>query len=366
MIIQANSAVIDGVLRHKTWLEVEGGVISSVNSGKVINADRVVKGVLIPGFVDMHCHGGGGFYFSDSNPSEIEQAIATHYSHGTTTLVASLVTAPLDILKNQIQRLVAFAEAGKIIGIHLEGPYLARARCGAHDPSLLRDPNVDELAELLSVGQGYIKMVTIAPELNGAIDAIKYLVVHGVKVAIGHSAADFDSALRGVEAGATVVTHFPNAVSKLDDEGHTLAELAMQDTRLCLEMILDGHHVSSDVAMRIYNAASDRLALVTDAMCAAGNSDGHYLIGQLPVTVKDSVARLDSNGALAGSTLTMDEAFFNLQSLLGYSTVQAVAATSKIAARVLGFHDRGEIAVGRRADLLEVDLLEERIERILV
>ena len=364
MIIQAKSAVIAGELREKVWLEIENGLISSVNFGEVAKFDREVKGVLVPGFVDMHCHGGGGFYFSSSNPSEIKKAIQTHYSHGTTTLIASLVTAPLKVLKTQIHALVPFADAGRIVGIHLEGPYLAHARCGAHDPSLLRDPNEDELAELLSAGQGYVKMVTMAPELDGAIDSIKYLVDHGVKVAIGHSAADFDSALRGVEAGATVVTHFPNAVSKLDDEGHTLAELAMQDRRLCLEMILDGHHVSSEIAKRIYNGATDRLALITDAMCAAGNSDGHYLIGQLPVTVKDSVARLDSNGALAGSTLTMDQAFFNLQSILGFSIVQAVTATSKVAAQALGFHDRGEIAVGMRADLLEVDLLKKRISVI--
>ena len=364
MIIQAKSAVIDGALHENIWLEVQSGVISSINFGEPSHVDRVINGVLIPGFVDIHCHGGGGFYFSDSDPSKIEQAIDTHHSHGTTTLVASLVTAPLDVLKTQIQRLVSFAEAGKIIGIHLEGPYLARARCGAHDPSLLRDPKGDEIKELLSVGKGYVKMVTIAPELNGAIDSIKYLVAHGVKVAIGHSAADFDTALRGVEAGATLVTHFPNAVSKLNDEGHTLADLAMMDTRLCLEMILDGHHVSSEVAKRIYRAAPDRLALITDAMCAAGNSDGHYLIGQLPVTVKNSVARLDSNGALAGSTLTMDKSFFNMQSRLGYTIVQAVAATSKVAAQALALHNRGEIAVGMKADLLEIDVRAERISVI--
>lgn len=223
---------------------------------------------------------------------------------------------------------------------------------------------MDEFAELLSLGKGHIKMVTIAPELNGAIDSIKYLVSNGVKVAIGHSAADFDLSLRGVEAGATIVTHFPNAVSKLDDKGHTLAELALKDDRLYLEMILDGQHVSDEIAQRIYRAGSDRLALITDAMCAAGNSDGHYLIGQLPVTVKDSVARLDSNGALAGSTLTMDKAFFNMQTRLGFSIVQAVEATSKVAAQALGLHDRGEISVGMKADLLEVDLQGEKISVI--
>ena len=361
MIIQAKSAVIDGALRENTWLEVKGGLISSINFGEASKADRVVKGVLIPGFIDMHCHGGGGFYFSDLNPLEIKQAINTHHSHGTTTLVASLVTAPLDVLKTQIQRLVPFAQAGQISGIHLEGPYLAPTRCGAHDPALLRDPKVIEFAELLSAGKGYIKMVTIAPELNGAIDSIEYLVAKGVTVAIGHSAADYDAALRGVDAGASVVTHFPNAVSKLDDKGHTLAELAMNDPRLCLEMILDGHHVEDEIAKRIYQVGSDRVALITDAMCAAGSSDGHYLIGQLPVTVMDSVARLDSNGALAGSTLTMDEAFFNMHSRLGYSVVQAVLATSKVAAQALGLQDRGEISIGKRADLLEVDLRAKRI-----
>lgn len=364
MIIQAKSAVIGGELRKDIWLEVKSGLISSINHGEVAKADRVIYGVLIPGFVDMHCHGGGGSYFSDVEPLQIEKAIATHRSHGTTTLVASLVTASLDVLKTQIQRLVPLATAGKIAGIHLEGPYLAHARCGAHDPSLLRDPKVSELSELLSVGQGYIKMVTVAPELEGAIDSIKYLVTNGVKVAIGHSTADFDAALRGVEAGASIVTHFPNAVSKLDDDGHTLSELAMQDPRLCLEMILDGHHVGDDVARRILQVGSDRVALVTDAMCAAGNSDGHYFIGELPVTVRDSVARLDSNGVLAGSTLTMDHAFFNMHSRLGYSIEQCVASTSTIAARALGFDDRGEIAVGMRADLLEVDLSEKQISLV--
>jgi N-acetylglucosamine-6-phosphate deacetylase len=365
MIIQARSAVIDGVLREKMWLEISDGVISSINFGETPNPDRVVDGVLIPGFVDMHCHGGGGFYFSDPSLQQIEQAINTHYSHGTTALVASLVTAPLDVLKTQIQRLVPFAKSGKISGIHLEGPYLAPTRCGAHDPLLLRDPNVKEIEELLAIGNGHVRMVTIAPELNGAIDSIKYLVSQGVKVAIGHSAADFDLALRGVEAGANIVTHFPNAVSKLDDDGHTLADLALSDTRLFLEMILDGHHVSDETARRVCAVAHDRLVMVTDAMCAAGNSDGHYLIGQLPVTVTDSVARLDSNGALAGSTLTMDKSFFNMQSRLGYSIVQAVLATSKRPAQALSLNNRGEIAVGMKADLLDVDLQKERVSVIL-
>lgn len=366
MIIQAKSALVGGLLRENIWVEIVDGLISSINSGKPSRADHVIEGALVPGFIDMHCHGGGGFYFSSSEPSEIEIAIQTHNSHGTTSVMASLVTAPLEVIKSQIQRLVPYVKSGQILGIHLEGPYLSHARCGAHEPSFLREPRITELADLLSVGEGCVKMVTLAPELPGAIEAIEYLVSRGVKVAIGHSAADFGGALQGVVAGATIVTHFPNAVSKMDDEGSTLADLAMKDGRLYLELILDGHHVNDETVRRIYQVASDRIALVTDAMSAAGKSDGHYFIGQLPVTVKDSVARLDSNGALAGSTLTMDRSFFNLQSQLGYSLAQAVFATSQVPARALGLYDRGEIAVGRRADLLEVEAKDERISVVPV
>lgn len=361
LIIQARTAVVQGVLRENLWVQVENDLIISINEGTSSHADCTVEGVLIPGFIDIHCHGGGGKYFSSTTDQEIESVINTHREYGTTTIFASLVTEPLDVLKKQIGDLVPFAQRGKIAGIHLEGPYLAPARCGAHDPTLLRTPRVSEFEELLSVGQGFIRMVTIAPELDNAIDVIRYLVANGIIAAIGHSAADYESALRGVDAGATVITHFPNAVSKLDEVGHTLAHLAMSDARLTLELILDGHHVHNETVRRIYDAASDRVALITDAMCAAGSSDGHYLVGQLPVTVKDSVARLDSNGALAGSTLTMDKAFFNMLTNLGCSLPQAVAASSTIAARTAGLHDRGEISVGKRADLLEVNIVDRQI-----
>lgn len=364
LIIQARNAVIQGALRENIWVVVEEKVIVSIHEGISTNADRHVDGVLIPGFIDIHCHGGGGYYFSSVADDKIRNVINTHRLHGTTTIFASLVTEPLAELKNQIRRLVPFAQRGEIAGIHLEGPYLAPSRCGAHDPTLLRTPRLSEFEELVSVGEGFIKMVTIAPELEDAIGAIEYLVANEIIAAIGHSAADYDSALRGVDAGATVITHFPNAVSKLDDSGHTLAQLAMSDPRLTLEIILDGHHVKNEAVSRIYNQASERIALITDAMGAAGSSDGHYLVGALPVTVEDSVARLDSNGALAGSTLTMDNAFFNMMTVYGYSLPQAVAASSTIAARAAGLHDRGEISVGKRADLLGVNLPERLVSII--
>jgi N-acetylglucosamine-6-phosphate deacetylase len=228
---------------------------------------------------------------------------------------------------------------------------LSHAKCGAHDPQLLLNPDLAEIKELLQVADGAISMITIAPELPGAIDAITHLTAAGVTVALGHTDGDFGNAAAGTNAGGTVITHFMNAMDKVLHE-RSFASFVIADERLTVELILDGHHVSFKTAKEIYAAVGNRLIFVTDAMAAAGATDGNYTIGKLPVTVKDSVARLQSNGSLAGSTLTMDVIFRNSIHELGLSIPEAVAATSTRAARRMGLTDRGEIAVGKRADLL--------------
>ena len=356
MIIHASAAVIEGSVRENVCLKIENNIILSISSDDTDHFDLQIENFLVPSFIDIHCHGGGGNYFSDLSDAEIANVIKTHREHGTSIGLASLVTEPINTLKQQIQRLLPFAERGEIAGIHLEGPYLAKTRCGAHDPDLLRLPTIPEIEELLSVGKGQIKMVTIAPELAGALEAINYLSSKDVIAAMGHSAANYAQALEGLEAGSNLITHFPNAVSKLGDEGETLAKLALSDSRLTLEIILDGHHVDDESVSRILRTAKNRIVLVTDAMCAAGSGDGRYAIGKLPVTVSGSVARLDSNGALAGSTLTMDQAFINAFTRFGFTLPEAVAASATLPAKLLGLTDRGEIAVGKRADLIEFDL----------
>lgn len=268
----------------------------------------MAQGLRDGGFTDIHCHGGGGFYFSDTNPENIQKAISAQRQHGTANLVASLVTTDLDELKKQIARLVPFYESGDIAGIHLEGPYLSHRRCGAHEPTLLRLPALEEIKDLIDYGQGSIAMFTIAPELEGALDAIKYMSTHHVIAAIGHSDGTYEDAKAGLDAGATVVTHFTNAMSKLRDGDRTFATAVLHDDRATLELIVDGHHVPLDEVKKIFEIAGNRVVLVTDAMSAAGGSDGDYKIGALDVEVRDGVARLKSNGALAGSTLTLDKA----------------------------------------------------------
>jgi N-acetylglucosamine-6-phosphate deacetylase len=351
VIIQSDSAVIDAKLVGPTWIDVSENLIRSVNTGVHPSPGQLIDGVLIPGFVDIHCHGGGGKYFSALTPGEIHSVIETHRGHGTTTLFASLVTEPIETLKAHIQRLKPFVETGQISGIHLEGPYLSHAKCGAHDPQLLLNPDLAEIKELLQVAEGAISMITIAPELPGAIDAVKHLTAAGVTVAIGHTAGDFGNAAAGTNAGATVVTHFMNAMDKGLHE-RSFASFVIADERLTVELILDGQHVPFKTAREIYAAVGNRLIFVTDAMAAAGATDGNYTIGKLPVIVKDGVARLQSTGSLAGSTLTMDVVFQNSIQELGLSIPEAVAATSTRAAQRMGLTDRGEIAVGKRADLL--------------
>lgn len=351
MNLIAAQAVIDGQLLSEVSIEISHGVITAIGTNKP--ADRRIEGVLIPGFVDIHCHGGGGHYFSDPSDAGIEKAIQAHTSHGTTSILASLVSEPIDNLLAQIKRLNPFINKSALRGIHLEGPYLAHSHCGAHDPALLRQPTIEELKKLIDASGNMIKMVTIAPELDGAIQVIEFLSGEGIIAALGHTGADAKVAHEAINAGATLITHFNNGMPKLNT-GENINSVALTDQNIELELILDGHHINDADVATILKSAKNRVFAITDAMAAAGQPDGPYTIGKLGVTVKDSVARLDTNGALAGSTLTMDVAFLNLINKFGFSIPEAVAATSTRAAGKAGLHDAGSISVGKKADFVEL------------
>ena len=292
---------------------------------------------LIPAFIDIHCHGGGGKYFSE----DFNTALQTHFVAGTRVQLASLVTAEISLLKTQIE----YLKNQEVFGIHLEGPYLSKKYCGAHNQNLLKHPDIAEINELITIGEGSIKMITIAPELPGAINAIEYLAGQGIIVAIGHSDANAQQTSSAIAAGAKVVTHFNNAMSKIGNTD-SLSEITL-DSNLFLELIQDGKHVSANDSFSIISKAPDRIVAVTDAMSAAGCSDGEYRIGNLAVTVKDNVAKLTGTDTLAGSTLTMLDAFLNYQKLVGFE--QAVKYTSLNPAKLLGINPYdGYIAIKDR------------------
>jgi N-acetylglucosamine-6-phosphate deacetylase len=340
------------MLKEKVCIKAAGGVITAITENCAETPDSNHSGTLIPGFVDIHSHGGAGFYFSDLSPENVAAARNTHLSHGTTTHIASLVTEPIGVLEEQILRLVPMVNAGVFEGIHLEGPYLSHARCGAHEPSLLRSPDIDELSALLDAGQGAITMITLAPELDGGIEAVEYLSSRGVTVALGHSQADATTTNAAFAAGAKLITHFSNGMPKPSAGASTIAEASLAQKKIPLEMIIDGVHVSDEILREVLASGEQRTILITDSMSAAGGADGSYSIGSLDVVVLDGVARLTSNHSLAGSTLTMDKAFVNFLTF-NNNIVNCVFAASTLPAKTLGLHAVGEIAVGKKAHILE-------------
>ncbi|MFF3250283.1 N-acetylglucosamine-6-phosphate deacetylase [Actinacidiphila glaucinigra] len=312
---------------------------------------------IVPGFVDIHVHGGGGASFSSGDAEAVLTGIATHRRHGTTTLLASTVTGDLDDLSRQAALLSELVEQGDLAGIHFEGPFISPHRRGAHKPSLLRDPHPSDVRKLLDAARGTARMVTLAPELPGGLDSVRMLAEHGVIAAVGHTDAAYEATLQAVEAGATVATHLFNAMpSLLHREPGPIAAL-LEDERVTVELINDGVHLHPAVLeMAFRSAGADRVAFITDAMDAAGFGDGRYLLGPMEVDVVDGVARLVEGGSIAGSTLTLDTAFKRAVTVDGLPVADAVRALSANPARLLGAYDRiGSLEPGKDADLVVLD-----------
>ncbi|MFE1196893.1 N-acetylglucosamine-6-phosphate deacetylase [Streptomyces olivaceoviridis] len=311
---------------------------------------------LVPGFVDIHNHGGGGASFSGT-AEQILTAVHTHRVHGTTTLVASTVTDEMDLLVRQAGLLSELAEQGDIAGIHFEGPFISPCRKGAHSEKLLRDPDPAEVRKLIDAARGKAKMVTLATELPGGIDSVRLLVEHGVLAAIGHTDAGYEQTVEAIDAGATVATHLFNAMPALNHRAPGPIAALLEDERVTVELINDGVHLHpAALELAFHHAGADRVAFITDAMDAAGIGDGRYMLGPLEVEVSEGVARLVEGGSIAGSTLTLDRAFQRAVTVDKLSVEDAVTALSANPARLLGLFDRvGSLEPGKDADLVLLD-----------
>ncbi|MFI7031308.1 N-acetylglucosamine-6-phosphate deacetylase [Microbispora rosea] len=350
----------DGV--HDGWLTIEDGRITHIGRGQAPRDGLGLGGrAVVPGFVDIHSHGGAGGSFPDGDPESAAAVAAFHRGRGSTTLVASLVTAAPDTLARAAATLADLCEEGLLAGIHFEGPYIARSRCGAHEPTLLRDPDVAEFRALVKAGRGHVRMLTIAPELPNALDVIREAAAEGVVAALGHSDATYEQTIEGIDAGASVATHLYNALPPLGHRVPGPIAALLQDERVTVELINDGVHVHpAMLRLAMHAAGAGRTALITDAMAAAGMGDGRYPLGPMTVDVVDGVARLASDapggGSIAGSTLTMDVAFRRTVREVGRSLVDAALMASLTPARVLGLDGEiGSITVGKYADLVVLD-----------
>ncbi|MFJ8465332.1 N-acetylglucosamine-6-phosphate deacetylase [Streptomyces swartbergensis] len=312
---------------------------------------------VLPGFVDIHNHGGGGASFTSGSVEDILKGIHTHRLHGTTTLVASTVTGDMDFLTQRAGLLSELAEQGEIAGIHFEGPFISPCRKGAHSEELLRDPDPAEVRKLIDAARGRAKMVTLATELPGGIDSVRLLAEHGVIAAIGHTDATYEQTVEAIDAGATVATHLFNAMPPLGHRSPGPIAALLEDDRITVELIDDGTHLHpAALQLAFHRAGADRVAFITDAMDAAGFGDGRYWLGPLEVEVADGVARLLTDGTIAGSTLTLDRAFKRAVTVDGLSVGDAVQALSATPARLLGMSDRiGSLEPGKDADLVLLD-----------
>ena len=319
---------------------------------------------LVPGFIDLHCHGAGGAS-ADEGEAAIETLLAVHNAHGTTRSVLSLVTAPVDALAGQLRAIARVAASDpRVLGAHLEGPFLDHEFRGAHDAAELRTADAASIDLLLDASNGMLRQITIAPEHSGALEAVDRFVDAGVAVAVGHTGADFATALSAFDAGASILTHAFNGMRGIHHRAPGPVVAAMHADHVTLEIINDGVHVHPDVVRLAFSGAPGRVALVTDAMAAAGAADGEYQLGSLGVIVADGVARLLEGGSIAGSTLTQDAALRHAVIESGLPLDEVIGALTVTPAAAIGRSgDLGRLDRGFAADavLLAPDLTVEAV-----
>ncbi|MDR1799031.1 MAG: amidohydrolase family protein [Bifidobacteriaceae bacterium] len=388
LVLPGQEGVTPGVVvvegERIVWAGENSAMVPDAVRGAAAGA-RPWDGYILPGLVDLHCHGGGGQSFPDAaTPADALAAIMEHRRHGTTSLVASLVTDTPDVLLRQTGLLAKLAAAGELAGIHLEGPFLSPARCGAQDPTKMQAPSADLVRQVAQAGQGHFATMTLAPEVLGGAGAppagdepvTQALAQVGAVPSFGHTdgsagqmawacAAARDALGRAARDGRArslrpTVTHLFNGMRPVHhrDPGPVLEALAQAaDGLVVVELIADGVHLDPDTVSEVFRlAAPGAVALVTDAMAAAGMADGSYQLGPMAVTVAGGVARLAGGNSIAGGTAHLIDVVRSALELAGVPLAQAVQAASLTPAQVLGIDAQvGSLAGGRRADLVLTD-----------
>ncbi|WP_432542004.1 N-acetylglucosamine-6-phosphate deacetylase [Kineococcus sp. SYSU DK002] len=335
------------------WLHVDGPRVLERGRGEAPRPADLVLDTVIPGCLDPHVHGAVGVDFATPG-TDPGPALQHHHRAGSTTLLASLATAPLNDTLRRLAELAPVVAAGDLAGLHLEGPWLAPAQRGAHHPALLRHPRRRDAEALLSAGSGTVRMVTLAPELPGAPDVVAHLVDAGVVVAIGHTGADTDTVRRCLDAGARVATHLFNGMPPLHHRRPGPVGVALDDQRVSVELIADGHHLHDTVLDLALGSTRGRACLVSDAMAATGLGDGDHVLAGSAVRVRDGVAELADGSSLAGSTTPLALAALRLLRR-GTPVPDVVSLTSTVAARTLGL-PVPHLQAGEPADLVEFRL----------
>lgn len=364
--ISAPRAVVDGRLTGPVTVAVADGVIREIrhhdareSAPASADADVVLAdGLLTAGLVDIQINGAFGVDFSSTDDNGWDRVAAALTTTGVTTFQPTYITAPLGALVSGLHTAIeararqAGTGSARIIGVHLEGPFLSPVRHGVHEARYLIEPTPEAIDRLLNApGREILTMVTLAPELPGAIEAVRRLTSAGIRVSVGHTDALATQITAAADAGATLVTHIFNAQRGLAHREPGVPGATMADRRFYCGLIADLHHVAPEICGLIWKGARDRVVLVTDAIAAAGMPPGEYELSGIPVVLGEDGVPRNADGTIAGSALTLDQAVRNMISL-GLPTAQVFEAASRVPADALGRGDLGRIEVGARADLV--------------
>ncbi|ATY84259.1 N-acetylglucosamine-6-phosphate deacetylase [Kyrpidia spormannii] len=363
--------IVDREVREDWILICEDGVIAQAGPWRGEEADlRVAGGYVAPGYVDVHVHGAGGGDVMDASEAALARIAQTLATHGVTGFLATTLTADLDSLTEVLRMCRVFARrpspGAALLGVHLEGPWISPDYKGAHNPDFIVDPTLADARVLLWAAGGLLRIVTLAPERPGAGAVIGYLRSRGIRVSAGHTSATWEEMKEAARCGVSQVTHCFNAMRGFHHREPGVVGAAMMHGEWTVELIADGVHVHPGAMALLYRAkGADRIALVSDAMRAAGMPDGDYHLGGFAVTVRGGAARLP-DGTLAGSTLTLDRAVQHMVRLCGVPVAEAVAMASEVPARAAGCgHRKGRLAAGYDADFVVLDQ-DLRVERTFI
>jgi N-acetylglucosamine-6-phosphate deacetylase len=357
-VIRAPRVVADSVPLGPACVAVSDGTVVGVVAGDTYGGIRpdvdLPSGVLVPGLLDLQINGCFGVDFVAADPSEWAEVARRLPETGVTAFLPTFITAPVPELVAALRRTAVLPVGlggARVLGVHVEGPFLAPNRHGAHDPALLRDPTPAAIDALLDAAPGLLRMHTLAPERTGGMAAVRRLAEAGVLVSVGHSDATAAQTEEAADAGATLVTHLFNAMRPLHHREPGVVGQALADPRLTCGLIADLHHVAAPVCQLAFAAAPGRIMLVTDAVAAAGMPPGTYDLGGQQVSVDALGLPRRADGTIAGSGLRLDAAIANVVAA-GIDLSSAVDAATRLPADVIGRPDLGRIAPGATADLV--------------
>ena len=355
------------------YIVIENGFIKEIGKepislSKLVDSIDTRGLIAVPGFIDTHIHGYGGIDIMWADAHSILDMGKKLVKHGVTAFLPSTVTASHEGLVDVCRKIRdAYREwnpdyGARILGIHLEGPYISPIKRGAQNPKFIRRPSASELNEYIEVSEGLVRQITIAPEVENGIEFISYAYSRGIVVSIGHTVASYEEGLRAIEAGARKATHIFNAMTEFHHRKPGVAIALLQNPKVFIEVIADFIHLHPAVVKMVIDIAKpERVALITDAISATALPDGEYELGGLRVVVKNGIPRLADSGALAGSTLTMDRAFKNVLSL-GYTLQEVSMMTSYTPAKSIKALEKEKIGMIEQCYRADIVLLDSNLD----